>query len=389
MTQQPLVQPMLIESQRDCLFHNPVRLHVGRGCRNALLALAPKKLLVVTTQRGRSQLVADSVLGALVKDVQVQWVDNVTENPNLAYLQAEIDRLKFCRFDAVLAFGGGSSIDTAKVLNLALSAECQPYTLEALLRNVYLYANAQPRFLYAVPTTAGTGSEVTPFATIWDHQQKKKHSLAGSALFPAMALVDAALTDTVPLEVTISSGLDAINQAAESIWNKNANSITIGYACRALHLGFKALPQLAKGEGGAQARDQMAEASLLAGLAISHTRTALCHSISYPLTAHFGVPHGLACAFTMPEVLRLSLQSGDGRFSRVAEILTGKPELEELQISFEKLNEILDVRSRVKFYVRDLKTLLELGNEMFTLGRADNTIIPVDDIEQILRKAWG
>ena len=382
------VVPAAIWERQVWHFHNPVRLQVGRGCRQALLASLPERLLVVTTQRGRRQLAADGVLGALAHNPQVLWVDSVTENPGLAYLQAEIDRLKPCRFDAVLAFGGGSAMDASKVLNVALSPTCQPHSLEALLRDAALHAGAQPRPLFAVPTTAGTGSEVTPFATVWDHQQKKKLSLAGPAMFPTSAWVDAALTDSVPLEVTVSTGLDAINQAAESIWNKNANPITLGYACRALQLGLSALPQLAKGEGGTLAREQMAEASLLAGLAISHTRTALCHSISYPLTAHFGVPHGLACAFTMPAVLRHNLLAEDGRFAWVAQVLTGSAQSSALLECFESLHQALGVRERVRAYLPDLPALLTLQNQMLTPGRAGNNLHTVESLEPILRQSW-
>ena len=103
-----------------------------------------------------------------------------------------------------------------------------------------------------------------------------------------------------------------------------------------------------EGKGDTVERDQMAEASLLAGLAISHTRTALCHSISYPLTAHFGIPHGLACAFTMPAVCKLNLTADDGRFTSLAQALTGKSEPQALYDIFVELNEKLAVAQQVK-----------------------------------------
>lgn len=382
------VLPAQFGGQLEWAFHNPVWLQVGRGCRQALLTQLPKKLLVVTTRRGRGQLVADSILNSLVQRESTLWVDSVTENPGLEYLQTEIDRLKDCGFDAVLAFGGGSALDAGKVLNLALSAACRDCSLETLLQNPALHAAAQPRPLHAVPTTAGTGSEVTPFATVWDHRNKKKLSLAGPAMFPTSAFVDAALTDSLPLAATISTGLDAINQAAESIWNKNANSITFGYACRALQLGFCALPKLARGDGGPQERNQMAEASLLAGLAISHTRTALCHSISYPLTAHFGVPHGLACAFTMPAVLRHNLRAEDGRFAQLARLLTGSTDLAGLQQCFDALHESLNVRQKTRQYIPSLSLLLALETKMITPGRADNNLQPITGLSDLLLQSW-
>jgi alcohol dehydrogenase len=203
-----------------------------------------------------------------------------------------------------------------------------------------------------------------------------------------MAFVDADLTDSVPVYTTISTGLDAINQAAESIWNKNANSITLGYAIRALQLGFMALPKLARGVGEKADRDQMAEASVLAGLAISHTRTALCHSMSYPITAHFGVPHGLACAFTMPEVLKHNLSADDGRFRLLSEALVGSSDVVKLVECFENLNFDLKVSEKVKEKVKSLDDLLKLESEMHTPERAGNNLRPVRSVASIIKASW-
>jgi alcohol dehydrogenase len=319
---------------------------------------------------------------------EVHWVDDVRENPGLSDLQAQINRLAAYQFNSVVAFGGGSVMDAAKVLNAALAPQCREHRLSELLDHPGLHAQATPAPLYTVATTSGTGSEVTPFATVWNHEIRKKLSLAGSAVWPTAAYVDAALTDSVPLDVTISTGLDAINQAAESIWNRNANSISLALATRALQLGFAALPALAQGEGGQLARDQMAEASLCAGLAISHTRTALCHSISYPLTAHFGVPHGLACAFTMPAVLRCNLEAEDGRFSQLALALTGHPATDGLVDMFDRLHDDLQVRERVRTFLPSLEGLLALETEMYTPGRADNNLHPIDGVRPILLASW-
>jgi phosphonate metabolism-associated iron-containing alcohol dehydrogenase len=383
-------QPTLYHPQVAWGFFNPVKLTVGRGCRQALVnQLTGQKLLIVTTQRGRSQFTQDPLLVELIKQNTVLWVDNVAENPGLTDLQAEIDRLGRESFDAVIAFGGGSSIDAAKALNVSLAPECLGNSLEGLLADPKQHANASIRPLYTVPTTAGTGSEATPFATVWHHEIKKKLSLSGPAVWAKAAFVDAALTDSVPLAATISTGLDSINQAAESLWNRNANPITLGFAIRALQLGFTALPQLASGEGGGDARNQMAEASLLAGLAISHTRTALCHSMSYPITAHFGVSHGLACAFTMPSVLRHNLQAEDGRFAQAALALTGSKDLDGLVACFDELHEVMRVRERVTAQIPTLDALLARESEMFTPGRADNNLADATSLKLILMNSWA
>lgn len=381
----------MIESLNQWQFYNPVKLYAGRGSRKHLVEqLRNQEVLIVTTVRGKAQFLEDSILSEVVKNNQVTWVDSVKENPGLTDLQAEIDQLSNLKVDAIIAFGGGSAMDAAKALRIGLAVQGK-YSIAELLENPILHKTAKQAPLYALPTTAGTGSEVTPFATVWNHEVKKKLSLASDSVFPSIAIVDAELTDTVPIRVTISTGLDAINQAAESIWNKNANGITLALAVRALKLGLAALPLLAEGKGGKTEREQMSEASLLAGLAISHTRTALCHSISYPLTAHFGVPHGLACAFTMAEVCKLNLSADDGRFTELAQALTGKAEPELLYDVFSELNRKLNVAKQVRAYITELDDLLALQSEMYNPSRAVNnlTILDKGRLEEILSNSWN
>src|SRR5690606_34985071 len=156
-----------------------------RGMRGALIdELAGSRCLIVTSSRGRKQLASDPLLGAFVQDERILWVDNVQSNPGLAALQADIDRMRGKPFDAIVAFGGGSALDSAKVLAVALAPGFDNVPLRDLLANPSLHQGGRPTPLYAIPTTAGTGSEVTPFSTVWDHENRRKHSLAGSAVFP-------------------------------------------------------------------------------------------------------------------------------------------------------------------------------------------------------------
>ncbi|WP_404375201.1 phosphonoacetaldehyde reductase [Vreelandella aquamarina] len=369
-------------------FYNPVDLTIGRDCRAGLaqkLGTQPKTLLLVTSQRGRQQWESDSLLQQIAQSHRLEWHDRVTENPDLHELQDSIEEWQGHSLDAVIAFGGGSAMDAAKAMRSGLSCDMP---LADQLASPQLATRRVSLPLYALPTTAGTGSEVTPFATVWDHQAKKKHSLAGRRVFPTAAFVDGALMDSLPSHVTISTGLDAINQAAESIWNRHANPLTLNLATQALQLGMETLPRLASGESTSDDRDRMAEASTLAGLAISQTRTALCHAMSYPLTAHYGVPHGLACAFTMPAVLAHNLTADDGRFTQLAHAL-GHTTTAALLTYFEALNERLNVREMVKRQLPSLEALLSLQSEMHTPGRADNNLAPITALSGILRSAWG
>jgi len=162
-------------------------------------------------------------------------------------------------------------------------------------------------------------------------------------------------------------------------------------ATRALQLGLQALPKIIEENGGPSERTRMAECSLLAGLAISQTRTALCHSISYPLTAHFGVPHGLACAFTMPAVLKLNLSVDDGRFESLAKCLKGRDaSAKDLLNIFNLLIDRLNVCSLVKKHVGEMADIISVSHEMFTQGRADNNLADASPeiIRNILTESW-
>jgi len=374
--------------------YNPVQIHFGRGCRASLVEeLAEKLVLIVCSPRGRQQLESDTVLGQAIRSAKhVLWMDSVETNPDLNRLQELINDLQSAHLDCVVGFGGGSAIDIAKAFALALS----PATRNESLRELFGVAASLPVGtslpLYALPTTAGTGSEVTPYATVWDHSERRKLSLAGPAVYPHTALVDSELSTTVPYHATLNTGLDAINQSAESIWNRNMTPLSEILAHRALQQGMAALPRLLNDLENLSLRDTMAEVSLLAGLAISQTRTSLCHAISYPLTAHFGVPHGLACAFTMPAVLRHNLTADDGRFRRLADLLEAEADdREELVRRFDELNRRLAVPEQVRATIGNRGALMALTDEMFTPGRADNALAAVDKdaVQWILDQAWN
>lgn len=376
-------------------FHNPVQIRVGCGTRGDLpncLSFATR-LLVVCTKGGRQRLLSDRLLGQWAHSTHLIWMDEVTENPGLQELQSKVDHLKQSEpFHAIVGIGGGSALDTAKVLKVALSEACSDFTIETLLSMPEIPRTHNSCKLFLLPTTSGTGSEVTPFATVWNHQTKKKYSLAGTEMYPQIAVVDPELTYGLNAEYTITTGLDAVNQACESLWNRHANHITTCLATRSLQLSVPALLALSQDLENRTARANLSQASLLAGLAISQTRTALCHSISYPITAHFGIPHGLACAFTMPAVLEHCLRNDDGRLQNLGFYLLGKQsDKSDLLKLFRTLNNKLGVRQRVCARLEHLSHLLDLVPAMTTPGRADNCFVPANDndLRAILSASWN
>ena len=371
----------------------PVSIQFGRGCRSNLLPVLEKRsCLIVTSAGGRCRLENDPTLSTALKNPKHYWVASVRENPDLKDLQKIIDETENFDIETIIAIGGGSVIDTGKVLALALSELLYGQPLTQFINNGSDYDWGTSIPLHVLPTTAGTGSEVTPYATIWDHDLKKKMSLSGPAIYPSFAYVDPELTDDLPREVTLSTGLDAINQAAESIWNKNMTPVTEILAQHALLIGTGALPKLMDEPLNKTARDKMAQASLLAGLAISQTRTSICHSISYPITARFGVRHGIACAFTMPSIMKLSMSVDDDRWLRLKEKLqiTKGQCNQELVNVFIDLNESLSVREIVQSKVERLDELLILTEKMKTPERASNALFDVTDtlVSDVIKESW-
>ena len=242
--------------------------------------------------------------------------DSVSPNPELESLQSAKAELKG-RYDAVIALGGGSVLDSAKFFALHNEIAVNNGGLEIVGE-----ARAMP--LFACPSTAGTGSELTQWATIWDSKANVKYSLSHKCLYPQIAFYDISLLLSLPLNLSIHTTLDSLSHAVESIWNKNANPISTQYAKAAIELILENLPLLyemltsldskdctlntadsrkSTQETTQNLRRNLALACIQSALSFSNTQTALAHAISYPITMRFGVPHGLACSFTLPILL--------------------------------------------------------------------------------------
>ena len=289
-------------------YFNPVRSVYGAGGLSSLpMLLDGRKAVVVTFPEAR-QLGLVSRLEQLLGDRLVGVIDDVQPNPDVAELSAVYDRFwsQQQNVQALVAVGGGSAIDTAKALMVG-TASGRFDELVAALASGQAFKPAQVKTLIAVPTTAGTGSEVTPWATIWDRAAQKKYSLHLPETWPSVAIVDPQLMLSLPASVTLQSGLDALSHALESIWNVNANPLSDTFAEAAVREIFEALPRLMQALHDVELRGRMALAALKAGMAFSNTRTALAHSISYEMTLRYGLPHGIACSFSLPMVLERAI----------------------------------------------------------------------------------
>lgn len=288
-------------------YRMPTRVTFGAGALaklHDLPSLASARSVALFS--GEQSLRAGGTLDRLRRELgdrRVDFFDPVPPEPQVSDLEEATDRLREFGSGAVLAVGGGSVLDLGKAAAFCVRQEEAPRTL---LRAMPIAVRPSLP-LVAVPTTAGSGSEVSPFAALWDRVAGKKYSLDHPSLFPGDALVDPELTCSLPPGLTASTGMDAFTHACEAYWNRHANPVSDGHALSAVGRIRRALVRAVRHGDDREARTEMMRGSLEAGLAFSNTRTGACHSISYPLTIHFRVRHGQAVAITLPEVLPLNI----------------------------------------------------------------------------------
>lgn len=369
-------------------FYNPTHIEFcPEGLDRASSGINYQRIALITTPGFTKRGVVAHLEKALGDRLAIVC-DTVQPNPDIDAIDITAERLRHVAPDCLVGLGGGSSLDTAKALARILT-QPEETTLSGHLREGLPFENERALPVITVPTTAGTGAEVTPFATVWDFQGRKKHSLTGNDLFPIKAILDPTLTLCLPESLTISSGLDAISHAFESVWNKNANPVSIGLATQSLTISLKTLPELKKRPHDLANRSAMMSASLLAGMAISQTRTALAHSISYPLTLGFDLPHGIACSFTLPELLKYNAGADDGRLKRLAVIL-GYDNALGMADALKELLLSLGVPYFLSACELKEERALALTHEMLTPGRADNNLRPasLDEVCTIVKGAF-
>jgi len=289
-------------------YFNPVRSVYGAGALSSLPGRLDGQRAVVVTFPEARQLGLVARLEQLLGDRLAGVIDDVRPNPDVAELRALYDDFWRApeRAQVIVAVGGGSAIDTAKALMVGTASGRFDELVESLAAG-RPFEPARCKRLIAVPTTAGTGSEVTPWATVWDRAAQKKYSLHLPQTWPDVAVIDPELMLSLPAAVTLQSGLDALSHALESIWNVNANPVSDTFAVADIHDILDTLPRLMASLDDVGLRGRMALAALKAGMAFSNTRTALAHSISYEMTLRYGLPHGIACSFPLPMVLQRAL----------------------------------------------------------------------------------
>ena len=288
-------------------YSNPVKIDFGAGRYEALASHLGGRAYGLVTYPDAFCTQLTEQLAAAAGPASVV-INDVAANPDYVLLDAQTQRISEAGEPEVwVALGGGSVIDSAKVF---AAANGQFSNVARFLETGKGAETLSATPIIAVPTTAGTGSEVTCWATVWNEAAGKKFSLARPNLYPELALIDPELMCGKPLELTVSTGLDALSHSLESLWNINANPVSANHAVFASREVLAVLPKLSNNLSDVELRSRMAQAAMFAGLAFSNTKTAIAHSLSYPITLNHNVPHGIACSFSLPIVIEAVRGSG-------------------------------------------------------------------------------
>lgn len=303
---------------RITLFRTTKRIVFGIGSIEKIGAevqlLKAKKVLVVTDPGIIQAGLLETLTGPL-QSAGLPWAlfDGVEPDPRIEVVEhcAEKARTEGC--DLIIGYGGGSSLDIAKVASVLLT---NAGPIEALFGIDLVPNPGLPVIL--VPTTAGTGSEVTPIAILSDTREKLKKGIVSPHLFPETALLDPQLTAGLPPTVTALTGMDALIHAVEAYTSVNATDLTDHLAFRAMELISANLrTAYARGED-LEARSRMLEGSLLAGMAFANAGVTAVHAFAYPIGGEFHVAHGLANSVMLPAVMRFNLLGNLAKFAEIS-----------------------------------------------------------------------
>jgi len=329
--------------------------------------LKAKKVLIITDpgviQAGLLEGVEKSLQSA---GIPFALFDGVEPDPRIEVVEKSVEKAKKEGINLIIGFGGGSSLDIAKVTSILIT---NPGKIDSFFGIDLVPNPGVPVIL--VPTTAGTGSEVTPIAILSDTKEKLKKGIVSPTLFPEVAIVDPKLTVGLPPSVTAFTGMDALTHAIEAYYSVNATDITDLLAYRAMELLSKNLRMAyAHGENLA-ARSSMMEGSLLAGIAFANAGVGAVHAFAYPLGGEFHLAHGLTNTLMLPYLMRYNILGCPYKFAQMAKAFGEK---------VEGLSELDGAETAVKFVER-------LSDDIRVPRRLRDVRIPEDAIPRLAEAA--
>ena len=378
-------------------FRAPEKVYIKKGCLPVALdelknVMGKRKAFIVTDSflysNGYTKPITDKLdeMG-----IQHTCFFDVAPDPTLASAKAGAEQMRSFAPDCIIALGGGSAMDAAKIM-WVLYEHPEADFMDMAMRfvdirkRIYTFPKmGEKAYFIAIPTSAGTGSEVTPFAVITDETTGVKYPLADYELLPNMAIIDTDFHMSAPKGLTAASGIDAVTHALEAYASIMATDYTDGLAKQSLQTIFKYLPRAYEnGQSDVEAREKMANAATMAGMAFANAFLGVCHSMAHKLGAFHHLPHGVANALMIEEVLRFNaaeVPAKMGTFSqyayphtlsRYAEVadalsLGGKTDTEKLENLIKAINELkakVGIKETIKDYGIDEKDFLDRLDEM-------------------------
>ncbi|MCK4979262.1 MAG: phosphonoacetaldehyde reductase [Candidatus Delongbacteria bacterium] len=325
-----------------------------------LIECRSKRILLITGRDSYDNSVKRSKIEVILSDYSVLRHCDFSVNPNIIDIVKGVKIAKGFAPDTIIGIGGGSVMDTAKIIATFFSSENDIYSTITQNRDIPMRHNK----LILVPTTAGSGSEATHFAVIYDGNDK--FSVASENILPEYVILDPELTHTVPEKLTAITAFDAFCQSIESYWSVGATNESIDYATESIMIIKKIFSKLFDNPPYV-IREKMMKASFLSGKAINITKTTGPHAISYALTKSFNIPHGLAVMLTMPSFFRFNTDTKDKE-------LHAKVSIEEYSMRVSKLFDLLNVNDSDQAVDSILEMISYVGfkNKLRYYGINDN-----------------
>jgi len=344
----------------------PTRIVFGSGVfNNAGKSIRDigKKAIVVT---GKKHLKTSGRLENLLQqlkenDVDFVLFDEVVSNPDVDIVDegAETSQKNGCDF--VLAMGGGSPMDTAKAIAICAAERGRIWD--------YMTGKRIPRRalpIVCIPTTAGTGSEVTRFSVINNNKERLKLPISSDVIYPRISFVDPMLTLSMSEEVTKNAGFDALSHAIEAYTSRSASPLTDGWATLAMKLIHENLKLCIEEPQNIKARERMSLAALLAGLALNIGRASLPHALEHPLSAYnTSLAHGRGLALLYVAWIRFSFKGNREKFARIAQILGEKRDAERCADAMEKFLQKIGITDRLSHYGFNEKTISDIVDNTY------------------------
>ncbi|OLO27284.1 alcohol dehydrogenase [Alkalihalophilus pseudofirmus] len=357
--------------------------------------LGGKKVLIITDKIIRETGLVNKVIEPLQEQaLTVDIIDDVIPEPPFEILEEMAAKIIDKGYDVFVGVGGGSALDVTKLLAVMMTNTDDVRDLVGIdnIKNPGL-----PFIL--IPTTSGTGSEVTYNAIFTDNRDKVKKGIVSTYLLPNIAIVDAELTLTVPPAVTAATGMDALVHAVESYTAIRANELTDGIALQAIKLISRSLRTAVHNGRDLKAREDMAMGSLLAGISLGNAGVGAVHALAYPLGGKFKVPHGVANSLLLPYVMKYNVVANLEKFAEVAKAMGENVEglstrdAAELAVhAMATLSQDVGIPTSIKevgVSAEDIPSLAEEASKIDRLLSNNPRALNVKDIEKIYTEAYG